>query len=55
MWSLRSMLAGFALIGVLLSVSGCIVAPPQDERWCYNHPRQCNHDEWCANHPGMCH
>jgi hypothetical protein len=56
-----SQLAMGVFIGWFLFLSsGCIVAPGperrevRDERWCYNHPRECDHERWCADHPRQC-
>lgn len=57
-----SQLAVAIMVGgyVFLS-SGCVVAArpapaaeARDERWCTNHPRECDHDRWCADHPNEC-
>jgi hypothetical protein len=48
-------------VGFVLISSGCVVADRpgpdrevRDERWCSNHPNDCDHDRWCADHPNQC-
>ncbi len=60
MRTMSKLLLHVSTLGFVLLSSGCIIAPPpdrreeRDERWCSNHPRECDHERWCADHPGRC-
>jgi hypothetical protein len=61
MKTLSQLAMGVVTVGFLLLSSGCVVAPAgpdrrevRDERWCANHPKECDHDRWCADHPYDC-
>ena len=58
---LNQIALGLIAAGVVLVSSGCVVRPApgpgpeaRDERWCLNHPNECDHARWCADHPNMC-
>jgi hypothetical protein len=63
MKTLSPLAMGVIAVGYLL-LSGCIVAPPpesrserreeRNERWCANHPHECDHERWCSDHPRDC-
>jgi len=69
MKTLPHLALGIFTVGFMLLSSGCVVAEHgpgynreereehrevRDERWCVNHPNECDHARWCSDHPNEC-